>query len=113
MRLLFAFLIAAAALQPQSFPSPITSAPAVIYKVEPQYTQEALDAKVSGTVAVQVLISAEGIPGDFAVRRSLGYGLDEKAIECVTQWRFKPGMRNGEPIPVRATIEVNFRLPGA
>jgi TonB family protein len=111
MRLLYAFLFAAAVLYPQSFPSPITSAPAVIYKVNPEYTQEALDAKVSGTATVQVVIGADGVPGELAIKRSLGYGLDEKAIECVRQWRFKPGMRDGMPVSVRATIEVNFRLP--
>jgi protein TonB len=110
MRLAFLFLAVAVAMaQPQTFPS--TTPPVVIYKVEPEYTKEAIEAKRQGTVAISVVITAEGVASDLAVVRGLGLGLDEKAMECVRQWRFKPGTRNGEPIAVKATIEINFLLP--
>jgi TonB family protein len=47
---------------------------------------------------------------DIVIQRGLGFGLDENAIECVREWRFEPGMKDGEPVPVKATIEVNFKL---
>lgn len=85
-------------------------APALLMKMEPQYTEEARSAKVQGTVVLQVDIDLAGTPGNFEVVRSLELGLDQKAIEAVRQWRFKPGTRGGTPVTVRATIEVNFRL---
>ena len=51
-----------------------------------------------------------GIPQDIRIVRSLGLGLDQKAIEAVQKWRFKPGQKDGQPVPVSAAIEVNFRL---
>jgi TonB family protein len=85
--------------------------PRVIYKVDPQYTREALAAKVTGVVAISVTVGADGVPTGLRVVKGLGSGLDETAVECVEQWRFAPGTRNGAPEPVKATIEVNFRLP--
>lgn len=73
-------------------------------------SEEARKAKISGTATLSVVISSDGIPRDIKVIRSLGYGLDEKAIETVRDWRFKPGAKDGKPVPVMATIEVNFRL---
>ena len=66
--------------------------------------------KFQGTVVLYVEVGPEGLPHNIQVQRSLGLGLDEKAIEAVSQWRFQPGMRNGVPVTVAATIEVNFRL---
>jgi periplasmic protein TonB len=86
------------------------SQPAVIFKVDPEYSEEARKAKYSGTVMLSVIVDAEGRARDIHVAKSLGMGLDEKAIEAVEKWKFKPGMKGGQAVNVRATIEVNFRL---
>jgi protein TonB len=86
------------------------SQPAVIFKVDPEYSEEARKAKYSGTVMLAVIVDAEGHARDIHVVKSLGMGLDEKAIEAVEKWKFKPGMKGGQAVNVRATIEVNFRL---
>jgi len=86
------------------------SAPQVLYKVDPEYSEEARKAKYSGTVVLQLIVDATGKARDIKVVRSLGLGLDEKAIEAVNKWKFRPGVRNGQPVAVMATIEVNFRL---
>ena len=86
------------------------SQPAVIFKVDPEYSEEARKAKYSGTVMLAVIVDIEGHARDIHVVKSLGMGLDEKAIEAVEKWKFKPGMKGGSPVNVRATIEVNFRL---
>jgi periplasmic protein TonB len=86
------------------------SQPAVIFKVDPEYSEEARKAKYSGTVMLAVIVDSEGHARDIHVVKSLGMGLDEKAIEAVEKWKFKPGMKGGQAVNVRATIEVNFRL---
>jgi TonB family protein len=86
------------------------SAPGVIFKVEPEYSEEARKAKFQGTVLLSIVVDDKGQPRDIKVVRSLGLGLDEKAVEAVQKWRFRPGLRNGKAVPVYATVEVNFRL---
>jgi TonB family protein len=86
------------------------SAPTLIYKVEPEYSEEARKAKYQGTVVLYVVVNEKGLPMDLKIVRALGLGLDEKAIEAVQKWRFRPGYLNGKPVKVAATIEVNFRL---
>ncbi len=86
------------------------SAPAVLTKVDPEYSEEARKAKYSGTVTLAVVVFPDGKAGEIHVVKSLGMGLDEKAIEAVQKWKFRPGMKGGQAVPVRATIEVNFRL---
>lgn len=86
------------------------SPPTVLSKVEPEYSEEARKAKWQGTVVLQLVVDEHGLPQQMKVTRSLGLGLDQKAIEAVGKWRFKPGMKDGKPVPVIATIEVNFRL---
>jgi TonB family protein len=86
------------------------SAPVPIYKPEPDYTEEAKHAKFQGTVLLFIVVDEKGNPRDLRVLRSLGLGLDEKAMEAVQKWKFRPGMKDGCPVPVQATIEVNFRL---
>jgi TonB family protein len=89
---------------------PAVSAPTLIYKVEPEYTEQARAAKFQGTVLLYVQVSPEGKAINVKVLHSLGLGLDEKAMECVAKWRFRPGMKDGQPVTVEAQIEVNFRL---
>jgi periplasmic protein TonB len=86
------------------------SAPAVLFKVDPEYSEEARKAKYSGTVTLAVVVTPDGKATDIHVVKSLGMGLDEKAIEAVQKWKFKPGLKGGAAVAVRATIEVNFRL---
>jgi len=86
------------------------SAPVPLYKVEPEYSEEARKAKYQGTVILSIVIDEQGRPRDLKVIRPLGLGLDEKAIEAVSKWRFRPGYKDGKPVAVLATVEVNFRL---
>ena len=86
------------------------TAPALLYKVEPEYSEEARKAKYQGTVVLRVVIDASGRAVNAEVVRSLGLGLDEKAMEAVRKWKFRPGYKDGKPVAVVAQIEVNFRL---
>ena len=86
------------------------SQPSLLSKVEPEYSEEARKAKWQGTVILALVVDDQGRPQNLKILRSLGLGLDQKAIEAVEKWRFKPGMKDGKPVPVMATIEVNFRL---
>ena len=86
------------------------SAPVPLYKVEPEYSEEARKAKFQGTVVLEIVIDERGYPTNFRFLNALGLGLDEKAVEAVRQWRFRPAMKNGKPVAVVARVEVNFRL---
>jgi periplasmic protein TonB len=86
------------------------SAPSLVSKVEPEYSEEARKAKYSGTVLLSIVVDEHGLPRDIRVVRPLGLGLDEKAIEAVSHWRFRPGMKGGRPVATQAQVEVNFRL---
>jgi TonB family protein len=85
------------------------SNPIPISKPEPEYSEEARKAKWGGTVLLSLVIDENGKPQDIHVIKPLGLGLDEKAIESVSQWTFKPGMKSGVAVPVAAQIEVTFR----
>ena len=84
--------------------------PVLIFKKEPEYTEEARKAKYQGTVLLDVEIDDTGKPSDIQVVRSLGLGLDEKAVEAVRQWRFRPAMKDDQPVQARTEVEVIFRL---
>jgi len=86
------------------------SPPSILYKVEPEYSEEARKAKFQGTVLLFVVVDEHGNPRDIKVIRQLGLGLDEKAVEAVQKWKFSPGKKDGKPVAVQAQIEVNFRL---
>jgi TonB family protein len=86
------------------------SAPILVSKVEPEYSEEARKAKFSGAVLLSLVVDANGLPRNIHVVRPLGLGLDEKAIEAVMKWRFRPGMKGGRPVATQATVEVTFRL---
>ncbi len=86
------------------------SMPVPIYKVDPEYSEMARRAKMSGTVLVTCIVDVDGKPRDLRVARGMGLGLDEKALEAVGQWVFRPGTKAGKPVPVRAVIEVSFRI---
>ena len=84
--------------------------PKLLSKVEPAYTEEARNAKIQGTTLLYVEIGPDGYARNIRVNRSLEPGLDQKAIDAVSQWQFLPGMKDGITVTVAATIEVNFRL---
>ena len=84
--------------------------PSVLEKKEPEYTDEARAAKLMGTEILFVQIGPDGIAHTIQVVRGVGLGLDESGVDAVSQWRFKPGEKNGQPVSVLATIEINFRL---
>jgi TonB family protein len=90
---------------------PRSSAPVPIHRSEPGYTEEARNAKIEGAVLIRVVIDENGVPTEPKVERSLDKGLDEKAIEAVKKWRFKPGLKDGKPVPVSASIQIIFTLP--
>jgi len=89
---------------------PAVKAPELIDQPDPEYTDEAKIARQEGSVAIHVEIDTEGVPRNLRVVRTLGLGLDEKAIEAVKRWRFRPARSNGRKVAFRATLEINFRL---
>jgi TonB family protein len=84
--------------------------PLLMHKTEPSYTEAARAAKLQGTVVLYVEVNPTGVATNVKVVKSLGLGLDEEAIKAVKEWKFKPGQKDGTPVTVAATIEVNFRL---
>jgi TonB family protein len=88
----------------------VSVAPLLLYKVDPDYSEQARLARYNGTVLLRLVIDEKGDPRDIRVLRSLGLGLDEKAIEAVRHWRFRPGLKDGKAVAVDANIEVSFRL---
>jgi TonB family protein len=87
-----------------------STAPALIRRTEPEYSEAARAAKFQGAVTLKAVVDTEGTPQDISVVRSLGMGLDEKAIDCVKNWKFRPATKDGSPVAMWVTIEVNFRL---
>jgi TonB family protein len=86
------------------------TSPVPISKPEPEYSEEARKAKHQGDVILSVVVDEKGMPQNITVRRGLGLGLDEKAIEAVQKWRFKAGMKDGKPVAVQVTVQVSFHL---
>ncbi len=84
--------------------------PQLISKTEPKYTPEAKEAKIQGPVVLDAEIEADGTVGNVKLKKSLDPGLDKNAIEAIRQWKFKPAEKDGKPIKVLTSIEVNFRL---
>jgi TonB family protein len=86
------------------------SAPMVIYQVNPEFSEQARAAKFMGIVTVGLTVDEQGTPMNVHVVRGVGMGLDEKAVEAVRQYRFKPALENGQPVSVALNIEVNFQI---
>jgi len=86
--------------------------PVLVHEVKPQYTSDAMRAKVSGTVLIECVVQTDGTVSDVRVIRSLDstFGLDEEAMKAARQWRFRPGTMQGQPVPVLITIELQFTL---
>jgi len=86
------------------------SAPKAIYAPDPEYSEEARKVKHMGTVVLWLIVGPDGKPRDIRVARTLGLGLDEKAMEAVKNWRFEPAYKDGKPVAVQINVEVNFHL---
>ncbi|MBN1568752.1 MAG: TonB family protein [Acidobacteria bacterium] len=86
-------------------------APVIIYQRMPSYTQAARDARAEGIVLLEATVRKNGTVDSIKVLRGIGYGLDESAVHTIaTEWKFRPGTRNGQPVDVRVVIETAFRL---
>jgi periplasmic protein TonB len=86
------------------------SAPKAIYAPDPEYSEEARKVKHMGVVVLWLVVGPDGKPRDIKVLRTLGLGLDEKAMEAVKNWRFDPALKDGKPVAVQITVEVTFHL---
>jgi periplasmic protein TonB len=86
------------------------SAPKAIYSPDPEYSEEARKVKHMGVVVLWLVVDRDGKPRDIRVLRTLGLGLDEKAMEAVKNWRFEPALKDGKPVDVQITVEVTFHL---
>ena len=86
--------------------------PVVLREVKPQYTSDAMRAKVQGSVLLECVVKPDGTVGEVKVARSLDsvFGLDLEAMKAARQWRFRPGTRLGEPVAVQVVIELTFTL---
>jgi len=86
--------------------------PQLLFQKKPSYTSEAMRAKVQGVVLLECVVQTDGTVGNCSVQKSLdqAFGLDQEAIKAARQWRFRPGTRFGEPVPVLVTIELTFTL---
>ena len=88
------------------------TAPDLVHRTQPQYSADAMRAKLQGVAVLTGIVGVDGRLHDIRVARSLDatFGLDQEAIACVRQWRFRPGTRQGKPVAVYVTIEVAFNL---
>jgi protein TonB len=86
------------------------SPPTVLKSVDPEFSEEARKAKFSGNVEVYLWVDEQGNPSHIRVARGVGMGLDDKAVEAVRQYKFKPAMKNGKPVKVDLYIDVNFQI---
>jgi TonB family protein len=85
--------------------------PKAIYKTIPKYTEEAKRARVQGKVVLKVIVRKDGTVDSFQVIRGLGYGLDQSAIHTIQhQWKFQPGMKDGQPVDAELLLDISFRL---
>jgi periplasmic protein TonB len=86
--------------------------PTVVKNVKANYTKEAMDARIEGTVTMSVIVRDDGKVGEVTVTQSLDkqYGLDDAAVNAVKQWEFRPGTKAGKPVAVRVDIEMSFHM---
>lgn len=97
--------------QPLSFDD-VTQKPRVLHEVKPEYTKEALLAKIQGQVVLRIVVEVDGSVGRVDIAQSLDgtYGLDQAAVEAASQWRFEPGRKDGTSVPVEVELEFVFTL---
>jgi TonB family protein len=90
-------------------PHPCTP-PRGTYMPSPDYSEKARKKKIEGNVMLSVIVGTDGLPRYIRITRTLGYGLDEKAIEAVQKWRFTPATREGHPVATEIAVQVQFKL---
>jgi len=86
------------------------SPPRALYHPDPEYSETARRAGYQETVQLRVTVSSSGSVQDVKIVSPVGLGLDEKAVQAVSQWRFDPSRKDGSPVPARINVEVTFRL---
>ena len=86
------------------------SAPIAIQNAPASYTPEARNARVTGTIQLEAVVKADGSVTKVEVLKGLGYGLDEAAAKALSEWKFKPGTKDGKPVNVKIQITMNFSL---
>ena len=84
--------------------------PTLVREVRPVYTDEARRQRLEGDVILEIVVRSDGTVGSIRVKRSLGGGLDQRAIDAVRQWRFNPARRHGTPVDVAVEVAVEFKL---
>ena len=86
--------------------------PRLVSEVKPNYTREAMAARIQGSVRLEAVVLTTGEVGDVEVTQSLDtvYGLDDEAVKAIRQWRFEPGTKDGKAVAVRVEVELTFKL---
>lgn len=109
---LAAQLVAQDAQQPYRAKDPGIVLPVVVNHPNPRYTDEAREKKIQGIVQLDAVVLEDGTVGEVTVTKSLDdtYGLDQAAVAALKQWLFKPGQKDGKPVPVLVSVEMSFRL---
>jgi protein TonB len=104
--------VGVATAAPQEVPRDNATPPRVTKEVKPEYTAEAKQAGIQGSVVVEAVVQTDGKVGDVTVTRSLDteHGLDQQAVKAVKQWEFEPGKKNGKAVSVAVQIELTFTL---
>jgi TonB family protein len=93
-----------------NLPDRSVTPPRAIFVQNPEYTDQARKKKINGTVVVSLTVTVDGTTRDIKVVKGLGYGLDEKAVEAVSHWKFSPALKDGQPIEKEISAEVTFHL---
>jgi TonB family protein len=88
----------------------VTRRPQLIYQVEPEYSEEARKARYQGVVVLSIEVGLDGVATNIHVVQGAGLGLDERAIDAVRRWRFRPALAGDHPVVAPAVVEVSFRL---
>ena len=86
------------------------SAPQLLHSVQPDFTEDARRQNYQGSVSIKLIVDSQGNPQDVRLMSHLGMGLDEKAVEAVKQYKFRPAMYQGHPVSVQIVIDVDFHL---
>ena len=88
----------------------LTRQPQLIYQVEPEYSEDARKVHFQGTVILSIEVDTNGLPSNIRVVRAIGLGLDERAVQAVAKWKFRPAMSGDRPVIAPALVEVSFHL---